>query len=460
MRRLRDHLNREELRRIWWKFVTHCDHTPEEEAAWQLYVRRFFVSVAGVVWALLCVLTVVTWPIESVIFRDDPEMHFFVSAWRVVFLVPSIGAFLLLAALKPLRRRPFLVIATAGCFSTAGWGYFSGLLGGLDANWFYAIYYFPVLTVFFAVPIVARVGAAFAVSASALLGFFIPFPEYFAHPHLGNIVTSVGMTVLISVLIGHTIYHLSRSNYFHEIALEEAKAEIEKEREKSERLLLNILPEPISERLKAKQESIADGFEEATVLFADVVNFTPFSETLLPEELVEFLNRVFSKFDELVGARGLEKIKTIGDAYMVAGGLPEPREDHAQAMAELALEMAEAVRKFEYTDHRPLEMRIGINTGPVVAGVIGVKKFIYDLWGDTVNTASRMESHGMGGEIQVTRATYEKLKDEYVLEPRGTIPIKGKGELETWLLKGKKAAGGNAGRWWHDSSGCRFRDFL
>ena len=190
--------------------------------------------------------------------------------------------------------------------------------------------------------------------------------------------------------------------------------------------------------MKAKQESIADGFEEATVLFADVVNFTPLSEKLLPQELVEFLNRVFSKFDELVGAHGLEKIKTIGDAYMVAGGLPEPRENHAQEMAELALEMAEAVRKFEYAAGEPLQMRIGINTGPVVAGVIGVKKFIYDLWGDTVNTASRMESHGMGGEIQVTRATYEKLKDEFVLEPRGSIDVKGKGELETWLLKGKK----------------------
>jgi len=441
MRRLRDHLNREELRRIWRQFVVHSDRTPQEEADWHAHIGGLFVSVAAVVWTLLILLTVITWPIEYVIFRDDPQMRFFISAWRVVFMVPSIAAFLLLAALKPLRRRPFLVIAAAGCLSAAGWGYSSGLLGGLDTNWFYAIYYFPVFTVFLAIPIVARAWAAFALSASALVGFFVPFPEYFSHPSLGNILTSVGMTVLISVLIGHTIYHLSRSNYFNRIALEEAKAEIEMERAKSERLLLNILPESISERLKVKQESIADGFEEATVLFADIVDFTPLSEKLLPEELVEFLNRVFSRFDELVGAHGLEKIKTIGDAYMVAGGLPEPRDDHAQAMAALALEMAEAVDEFEYADGQPLQMRIGINTGPVVAGVIGVKKFIYDLWGDTVNTASRMESHGMGGEIQVTRATYEKLEDEYVLEPRGSIDVKGKGELETWLLKGKKDAG-------------------
>jgi class 3 adenylate cyclase len=441
VRRLRDHLNREEQRRIWRKYVVHRDRTPEEEAGWHAHIGALFISVAAVVWSLLALLTLITWPIESVVFRDDPEMRFFVSAWRVIFLVPSIGAFLLLAAIEPLRRRPFIVIAAAGCLSAAGWGYASGFLGGLDANWFYAIYYLPVLTVVVALRIVARACAAFAVSASALMGFFIPFPEYFAHPYLGNILTSVGMSALISVLIGHTVYHLSRSNYFHGIALEEANTEIEKEREKSERLLLNILPESISERLKTKQESIADGFEEATVLFADVVNFTPFSETLMPEELVKFLNQVFSKFDELVEARGLEKIKTIGDAYMVASGLPEPREDHAQAMAELALEMAESVGKFEYTDGRPLEMRIGINSGPVVAGVIGVKKFIYDLWGDTVNTASRMESHGLGGQIQVTRTTYEKLEDEFVLEPRGTIEVKGKGELETWLLKGKKDAG-------------------
>ncbi len=444
MPRLRDHLNREELRRIWRQFVVHSDRTPQEEAAWHSHIGSLFVSVAAVVWTLLILLTVITWPFEYVIFRDDPQMHFFISAWRVVFMVPNIAGFLLLAAFKPLRRRPFLVIALVGCLCAAGWGYCAGVLGGLAANWFYAIYYFPVLTVFLAVRIVARLCAAFAVSASALVGFFVPFPEYFAHPYLGNILTSVGMTVLISVLIGHTIYHLSRSNYFNRIALEEAKAEIEKERAKSERLLLNILPESISERLKAKQESIADGFEEATVLFADVVGFTPLSEKLLPEELVEFLNRVFSKFDELVGAHGLEKIKTIGDAYMVAGGLPEPRDDHAQAMAELALEMAEAVDEFECVDGQPLQMRIGSNTGPVVAGVIGIKKFIYDLWGDTVNTASRMESHGMGGEIQVTRATYEKLKDEYILEPRGAIDVKGKGRLETWLLKGKKEVGGRA----------------
>jgi class 3 adenylate cyclase len=444
MRRLRDHLKREELRRIWRNYVLHSDRTPQEEADWHSHIGSLFVSLAAVVWTLLILLALITWPFEYVIFRDDPQMHFFISAWRVVFTVPSVAAFLLLAAFKPLRRSPFPVIAAAGCLSAAGWGYCAGVLGGLGANWFYAIYYFPVLTVFLAIPIAARASAALAISASALVGFFVPFPEYFSHPYLGNILTSVGMTVLISVLIGHTIYHLSRSNYFNRIALEEAKAEIEKERAKSERLLLNILPESISERLKAKQESIADGFEEATVLFADVVGFTPLSEKLLPQELVEFLNRVFSKFDELVGARGLEKIKTIGDAYMVAGGLPEPREDHTQAVAELALEMAEAVGQFEYAAGEPLQMRIGVNTGPVVAGVIGVKKFIYDLWGDTVNTASRMESHGMGGEIQVTRATYEKLKDEYVLEPRGAINVKGKGELETWLLKGKKQAGATA----------------
>jgi adenylate cyclase len=213
---------------------------------------------------------------------------------------------------------------------------------------------------------------------------------------------------------------------------------IQAEQEKSERLLLNILPQPIAERLKQGQVTIADNFADVTVLFADLVDFTKLSARISPRELVSLLNEIFSTFDQLADRHGLEKIKTVGDAYLVVGGLPTPRPDHAKAIAEMALEMQQAVARLSTALGETFTIRIGINTGPVVAGVIGAKKFSYDLWGDTVNTASRMESHGLAGHIQVTSATYERLKDKYEFEERGCIPVKGKGEVRTYLLIGQK----------------------
>ncbi len=210
------------------------------------------------------------------------------------------------------------------------------------------------------------------------------------------------------------------------------------EQEQSERLLLNILPEPIADRLKMEEEHIADHFPEVTVLFADIVGFTELSSSISPEELVKLLNRIFSKFDNLAEKHGLEKIKTIGDAYMVVGGIPSPRVDHAEAIADMALDMQREITKFKTPNGQPFNIRMGINSGPVIAGVIGIKKFIYDLWGDTVNIASRMESHGLPGQIQVTVNTYCLLKDKYILEERGNIYVKGRGEMETYFLIGKK----------------------
>ena len=206
--------------------------------------------------------------------------------------------------------------------------------------------------------------------------------------------------------------------------------------EKSESLLLNILPKEIVAILKNKPRTIADHFDGASILFADVVNFTPLSATMTPTELVELLNEVFSYFDLLTDKYGLEKIKTIGDCYMVASGVPRPRTDHAQVLTTMALEMRDYVSQHEFCG-RKLTFRIGLNSGPVVAGVIGHKKYIYDLWGDAVNTASRMESHGRGGIIQITRATYELVKDDFVCEPQGTVEVKGKGEMEVWFVTGK-----------------------
>lgn len=208
----------------------------------------------------------------------------------------------------------------------------------------------------------------------------------------------------------------------------------------SERLLLNVLPAPVASRLKQSERVIADGFEAATVLFADIVGFTGLAERLPPRDVVALLDRVFAGWDGLAARHGVEKIKTIGDAYMVAGGLPSPREDHAEAIADMALEMGAELARCAAESGQALEVRIGIDTGPVVAGVIGRAKFIYDLWGNTVNMASRMESHGLPGAIQVTEHAYERLRHRYELRRRGTIEIKGKEPMTTYLLIGRQDA--------------------
>jgi class 3 adenylate cyclase len=223
-----------------------------------------------------------------------------------------------------------------------------------------------------------------------------------------------------------------------EARVEQRTGELRQEKEKSEQLLLNILPAEIAERLMRTNESPAEHFEEATILFADIVGFTSISARIEPLQLVAGLNQIFSAFDQLTEKYGLEKIKTIGDAYMVVGGLPASRPDHCEAIANMALDMQAYMQDAENIFRESLQIRIGINTGPVIAGVIGIKKFIYDLWGDAVNVASRMESHGKPGYIQVTDATYLKLQNKYLLEPRGTIEVKGKGEMMTYWLLGRR----------------------
>jgi adenylate cyclase len=209
--------------------------------------------------------------------------------------------------------------------------------------------------------------------------------------------------------------------------------------ERSEMLLLNILPKEISEALKTKPRAIAAHYDDASILFADIVDFTHMAATMMPLTLVDLLNEVFHCFDDLVDKYDLEKIKTIGDCYMVASGVPRPRVDHAHALVNFALDMQAEIGKWTFGG-RSLTFRIGINSGPVVAGVIGRRKFIYDLWGETVNMASRMESHGQSGVIQITRTTFDLIGGEFDCEARGTIEVKGAGPLETWYVTGRKPA--------------------
>jgi class 3 adenylate cyclase len=208
------------------------------------------------------------------------------------------------------------------------------------------------------------------------------------------------------------------------------------EQERSEQLLHSILPRAISDRLKAAPGAIADGFEDVTVLFADLVGFTQMSSLVSPAHVVALLNQVFSRFDALSEKYGLEKIKTIGDAYMVAGGIPLPHPHHTEVVCNMALEMIQVVADIAQLEQRELAVRIGINAGPVVAGIIGTRKFSYDLWGDTVNIASRMESHGLPAHIQVTQAVHDRAGTSFVFEPRAKIVLKGRGEMQTyWLVK-------------------------
>lgn len=240
-----------------------------------------------------------------------------------------------------------------------------------------------------------------------------------------------------ALLSGLATYHLerfARLGFLH-------KQQIEEERARSDALLLNILPAPIAERLKREQGPIAERFDDASVLFADIVGFTELSSTLDAEELVGLLNRVFCEFDEIAAQKGLEKIKTIGDSYMAAAGLPMRRADHLERVAEAALEMQDRVRHLSGASPGTIELRMGIAAGPVVAGVIGQSKFIYDLWGDAVNTASRMESQGVPGKILVTAAVHERLKDRYRFTRREEMEIKGKGRMVTYVLEGRRGNG-------------------
>jgi len=222
------------------------------------------------------------------------------------------------------------------------------------------------------------------------------------------------------------------------LSLRRMQQQLEEKERQTERLLLNVLPKSIADKLRGNISSLAEYFPEVTVLFADIVSFTELSSRKGPDELVGILNELFSKFDALVEELGLEKIKTIGDAYMAVAGTPIPRTDHAQAIAKLGLGILEGMSEYNQKYQSAFSIRIGINSGPVVAGVIGTKKFSFDLWGDTVNMASRMESHGEPGRIQVTENTYELLKGEFEFEERGEVEIKGKGMTKTYFLKGPR----------------------
>lgn len=306
--------------------------------------------------------------------------------------------------------------------------------------------------------LLAPVGAVLVIGAREALAWFVAylfltalsggFDYYLADTALpGPVRIPASTTVFFFALnfasVSTIVFLLLRYSAIEkrkaQLRLEEAHRLLQIEQDRSERLLLNILPGPIAERLKNSSQTIADGFADVSVMFVDIVNFTRMAEGMTPQQVFSMLNRVFSSFDELAERYGLEKIKTIGDAYMVAGGLNDQRTDFTEALADLALAMRDLLQRDFQVNAMHLEVRIGIGTGPVVAGVVGKKKFIYDLWGDTVNLASRITSEGIPGIVQVDEATWRKLKDRFDFQPPQTIYLKGKGDTVVYRVIGRKA---------------------
>lgn len=307
------------------------------------------------------------------------------------------------------------------CFLFLGWGFG---------------YQYQIVGIFvapFLIPIKKKESIFAATSIAAVTVWAHQYT--LTHPPLAQVDTLQLNLLSIFNLIAGFVIIIAGMYYIVDIA-ERAEVNLEIEHRKSEALLNNVLPTAIAARLKQDSTTIADSFSEASVLFADIVGFTSFAQHIPPDRVVSMLNDLFSRFDELVDKYRLEKIKTIGDAYMVAAGIPLPRPDHAEAIAMFALEMLDRLADYNQQLDTKLQVRIGISSGPVVAGVIGKRRFLYDLWGNSVNTASRMESHGAAGEIQISEDTECLLRGKFSIEERGIVEVKGKGPMKTYWLKG------------------------
>jgi len=356
-------------------------------------------------------------PIALDIFVGVPLVAFFNS---LIVVTTVVGLFLM--KVRPHQFRAILNVVLMFVFSMQL--AVTAVLGGLWPSGLTVL--FGLVTVLAAAIILSPRATALwftAFIASVVYAAVIPTwidPRYIVDDPTADAVLNIAVTASLTVAV--VLYFARQRDRFQK---------------QSDDLLHNILPDEIAERLKTNNAMIADHFDEASVLFADVVDFTPMSADMSPAELVGLLNSLFSAFDAFVAELGIEKIKTVGDEYMVAAGVPKRRADHAQAAADLALRMRDYIAATRIEGH-DIKMRIGIHSGPVVAGIIGTGKFSYDLWGDTVNTASRMESGGVAGSIQVSAATHKLLRNEYAFTPRGSVAVKGKGDMQTYILLARR----------------------
>jgi class 3 adenylate cyclase len=364
-----------------------------------------------------------------------PEVHR--TAWAIRFLgFGPIAALLVLFVFKNTSvawHQPAMLVFGLAVNAVVIW---IGAISPTAGFFLYTAYAIVFVTVG---PFLARMNMKTQIVYTLLtLLLYDVFDAFVAHAapmvHLSINVATVTLGS-VGALAARELDLQNRLAFLQRRIIREQMAALDAERGRSETLLLNVLPRRIAERLKNEPGVvIADRFAGATVLFSDIVGFTQMSTRLSAEEIVKRLDEIFTRFDDIADQLGLEKIKTIGDAYMVCGGIPTARGDHAEAICEMALRMRDCVDALAVELGGDFQVRIGVHTGPVVAGVIGKKKFIYDVWGDTVNTASRMESHGVANQIHVSDATYAATKDVFEFESRGTIPVKGKGGMHTYLL--------------------------
>lgn len=359
-----------------------------------------------------------------------PLFHWMGLPVLVVYNMVSTGAwFLVLHLVRRVRFNEAWCVFTTEIFIQA-------ILCVLYAGWAfgYQYYLFTLVGISFLLPNNSKLSMTIAVLAILEFGVL----ALWANDSPTNLTTPFMFTCrVVNSCCAFAILLFIET--FHQKIILETEQKLGAAMATNEELLQNVFPHKILETLKDQKGIIAERFESATVLFADIVNFTPLSEKLSAIEIVYLLDKLFSRFDGLVRIHGLEKIKTIGDAYMVASGVPVRVDNHAELMADFALDFLDCLEQFNRENNLSLQMRIGINSGPVVAGVIGKWKFLYDLWGDCVNTAARMEGHGVPGEIQITENTRNLIMDQFEIQERGTIDIKGKGMMKTYLLKGRKA---------------------
>jgi guanylate cyclase len=368
-----------------------------------LVICAFPFMLAGVLWGLLYVFS--NEPLAGAI----PLSYSFVSMLSIIhFARTRAYYFFRFSQLALILLLPFLLMMALGGFVSGSAVVLWALICPLGALLFDEPRHAP------------RWFLAFILLV-AVSGFLQPTMRSTNHlsPFLVNFFFVINFIGVGSLAFMMVFYFVGQKNMFQQ---------------KSEALLLNILPKEIAAILKNESRTIADHYDQASVLFADMVGFTSLSAELPPAEMVELLNEAFSFFDSLLDKYDVEKIRTIGDNYMIASGVPRRRPDHAQGLVRMALEMRDYISTHTFRNNQRVRFRIGINSGSMIAGVIGRRKFVYDVWGDAVNIASRMESHGLGGAVQITRATYELIKDEFVCEPRGTVNVKGKGEMEVWLV--------------------------
>ena len=407
-------------------FTLHFTDAALEEAFREERARKM-VQPFRVTMLVTSVVVLSFWMLLPQLLPAFPDARSRFALPLIIFLVGNVWFYARSYFASFLRRQQFILLGAFLGASVLGVAFCSVLPRaslptlGLGLLLMHTLNIYSVIRLRF--PLACVAGWSTAVIYLSYLGYL----GALAWPDLGKHAGALLVANIFGMIAGYQFDQGMRREFL-------ALRLLGQERERSERLLLNVLPAAIADRLKASSDSIADHSAEVTVLFADIVGFTPLSAKKSPQDLVRLLDLIFSEFDALAEKHGLEKIKTIGDAYMAAAGLPAARADHASAAARLARDMLAAVARIATETGEPLRLRVGLNSGPVVAGVIGRKKFIYDLWGDTVNTASRMESHGIPGEIQLSEATATLLRSSFALKARGVIQIDGKGEMQTFLL--------------------------